>query len=128
MKQQTRDAGLILVGRILLSGIFIVSGLAKIGGYAATQGYMDAMGVPGVLLPGVIALEVGAGAALLLGLHARLAAVALALFSVAAGLIFHADLADQMQRILLMKNFAIAGGLLMVAAAGAGRFALRPGS
>ena len=128
MKQQTRDAGLILVGRILLSGIFIVSGLAKIGGYAATQGYMDAMGVPGVLLPGVIALEVGAGAALFLGLHARLAAVALALFSVAAGLIFHADLADQMQRILLMKNFAIAGGLLMVAAAGAGRFALRPGS
>ena len=80
-----------------------------------TQGYMDAMGVPGALLPLVIALEVGGAVALILGWQTRLTALALAGFSVVAAVIFHANLGDQMQMILFMKNFAIAGGLLVVA-------------
>ncbi|MCB1789253.1 MAG: DoxX family protein [Gammaproteobacteria bacterium] len=126
MSHTNLNAATILGGRVLLSAIFILAGIAKISGYGATQEYMTAMGVPGALLPLVIALEIGAGGALLLGIRARLAAVLLALFSVAAALIFHADLGDAMQRILFMKNLAIAGGLLMVAAAGAGRYAVRP--
>jgi len=104
-----------LAGRILLAQLFLMAGLSKITGYAGTQGYMDAMGVPGALLPLVIALEVGGAVALILGWQTRLTALALAGFSVVAAVIFHANLGDQMQMILFMKNFAIAGGLLVVA-------------
>jgi putative oxidoreductase len=113
-----------LVGRVLLAQIFLTAGLSKVTAYAATQGYMDAMGVPGALLPMVIALEVGGAVALIAGWQTRIAAVALALFSVAAGLIFHNNFADQMQAIMFMKNVAIAGGLAFVAAYGAGRWSL----
>ncbi len=109
-----------LTGRILLGHIFLLAGINKIGGYAATQGWMEAMGVPGMLLPAVIALEIGGGLALILGFQARIAALGLAAFSIASAVIFHADFADQMQSIMFMKNFAMAGGLLYVTAFGAG--------
>jgi putative oxidoreductase len=111
-------------GRLLLATIFIMSGLSKIGTYAGTQGYMEAMGVPGGLLPLVIALEVLGGAALVLGFKARLTAFALAGFSVVSAALFHADFTDQMQMMMFMKNITIAGGLLMVVAQGAGAYSL----
>ncbi len=46
-----------LAGRILIAAIFLIAGLNKIGGYAGTQGYMESMGVPGALLPLVIAIS-----------------------------------------------------------------------
>ena len=107
-----------LLGRIGLSLIFLVSGWGKIAGYAATQGYMESVGVPGALLPLVIALEVGGGLAILAGAFTRWFAVGLAVFSIASALIFHANLADQMQAIMFWKNFAIAGGFLLLAANG----------
>ena len=113
-----------LVGRILLAHIFLLSGISKISGYEATAGWMDAMGVPGILLPLVIALEIGGGLALIVGWQTRLAATALAGFSVVTALIFHANLADQMQMIMFMKNFAIAGGLFYITAFGAGTLSL----
>ena len=125
MDKTKLDAGLLLGGRALMSAIFIFAGYGKLAGYAATQGYMEAMGVPGGLLPLVIALELGGGLALLLGWQARIAAFLLAGFSVVSALIFHFDFADQMQSILFMKNLAMAGGLLYVAAVGAGAFAVR---
>ncbi len=118
------QSSLLLGGRALLSLIFIMAGASKIGAYAGTQGYMESMGVPGGLLPLVIALEIGAGAAVLLGWGSRLAALALAGFSVIAAFVFHADFNDQMQTILFAKNLAIAGGLLMVVAHGPGAYAL----
>ncbi len=113
-----------LIGRILLGHIFLLAGISKIGGYAATQGWMEAMGVPGMMLPAVIALEIGGGLALILGFQARLVALALAGFSIVSAVIFHADFADQMQSIMFMKNFAMAGGLLYVAAYGAGAWSI----
>jgi len=113
-----------LVGRALLATIFIVAGYGKLGAYAGTQAYMESMGVPGALLPLVIALELGGGLALLLGFQARLAALLLAGFSIASALIFHANLADQTQQIMFLKNLAMAGGLLYVTACGAGAFAV----
>ena len=56
-----------LLGRLGLSLIFILSGWGKIAAYAGTQQYMDAAGVPGALLPLVIALELGGGLAILAG-------------------------------------------------------------
>ena len=114
-----------LIGRVLLGHIFILAGISKLGaGFASTQGYMEAMGVPGMLLPAVIVFEIGAGLAIIGGLFTRYAAWSLAAFSLLAGAIFHFNPADQMQTILLMKNIALAGGLVMLAAAGAGRLSL----
>ncbi len=113
-----------LAGRILLAHIFLLAGLNKITGYSGTQGYMEAMGVPGMLLPLVILLEVGGAVALIVGWQTRWAAYALALFSMVSALIFHSNLSDQIQMILFMKNWAMAGGLLVLAANGAGAFSL----
>lgn len=113
-----------VVARILLAHIFILAGMNKIMGYAGTQGYMEMMGVPGMLLPLVIILELGGGLALVAGWQARWAAYALAGFSVISALIFHNNLADQVQMIMFMKNLAIAGGLLLIAEHGAGAYSL----
>ena len=110
-----------LTARLFLGHIFLLAGLNKIGaGYAGTVGYMDSMGVPAALLPVVIALEIIGGLMVIIGFKVKWAAYALAGFSIMAALIFHANLADQMQMILFMKNFAIAGGLLLLSVHGAG--------
>lgn len=113
-----------LVARILLSHIFILAGINKISGYAGTQGYMESVGVPGMLLPLVIILEIAGGVAILVGWQTRIAAYALAGFTAVAAIIFHSNLADQMQMILFMKNWAISGGLLLLAVHGAGALSL----
>ncbi len=113
--------------RALLALIFIMSGLQKISGYTGTQGYMEAMGVPGALLPLVIAVELLGGIAIVIGWQARLAAFLLAGFTILSGLLFHlipgmsmTGMEAQMQTIHFMKNVSIAGGLLLVVALGAG--------
>lgn len=111
-------------GRLFLALIFIISGLNKMTGYAGTQGYMEAMGVPGVMLPLVIALEVLGGIAIVIGFKARLAALALAGFSILSAVLFHADFSDQTQMTAFMKNIAITGGFLMIVAHGAGAYSL----
>lgn len=113
-----------LGGRILLALIFVLSGINKITGYAGTVGYMEAFGVPGLLLPLVIVLEIGAGLLLVAGFQARWAALALAGFTLVAAVVFHSNFADQSQMIAFLKNLAIIGGLLFVARFGAGELSL----
>ncbi len=112
------------VGRVLIATIFVMAGMNKITGYASTQGYMDAMGVPGGLLPLVILLEVGGGLAIIAGWKTRPVAFAMAGFSVLSAILFHANFADQNTMIMFMKNIAIAGGLLFLVAHGPGAYAL----
>ncbi len=112
------------VGRVLISAIFLLSGISKVSAYAATQGYMAAMGLPGEILPLVIAFEIGASVAIIIGLQTRLVALALAGFSLVTAVLFHGELGDQMQFIMFMKNIAIAGGFLFLAANGPGALAL----
>ena len=112
------------VGRILLALMFLLAGLNKISGYAGMQGYMESMGVPGALLPLVIALEVLGGITLMLGWHTRITAFLLAGFTLLATLIFHSNLGDQTQMLFFMKNLSIAGGLLLVVAHGAGPYSI----
>jgi putative oxidoreductase len=76
---------------------------------------MQSMGVPAILLWPTIALEVLGGLALVLGFHTRIAAFALAIFSIAAAFIFHKNFADQMQMVMFLKNIALAGGLRLLA-------------
>ncbi|WP_201503062.1 DoxX family protein [Psychrobacter cibarius] len=112
------------IGRLLLSMIFIFSGFTKITGYAATQGYMEAMGVPGMLLPLVIAVELFGGLAILFGFKARLVAILMAGFSVVSALLFHRFWIDESQMNPFMKNIAMAGGFLMIFAHGAGAYSI----
>jgi len=115
------------LGRILLSLLFITSGIRKIGGFEGTVGYIASKGVPlpQVAAAGTIFIEVVVGIALLIGLKARLSALVIAAFTLAASIIFHpywAVPAEQvmMQQINFYKNLSIIGGLLFVAAFGAG--------
>ena len=110
------------VARLFLAQMFLLSGICKISGYAGTQGYMEAMGVPGMLLPLVIALEIGGGLAIIAGWQTRLVSIVLAAFTLAAAAIFHNNLADQTQMIVFMKNIAIAGGFILLAVHGAGGY------
>ncbi len=114
-------------GRVLLAQLFLLSGFAKITGYAGTQAYMAAKGLPGALLPLVILVELGGGLALVVGFHTRFAAVALAIFTVLAGCIFHLVPGDHAQMLHFMKNLSITGGLLILAQTGATGFAVRRG-
>ena len=112
-----------LTGRVLISAMFLVAGLGKIGGYAGTQAYMEATGVPGALLPLVIALEVLGAVAIVVGFRTRIVAAALAGFSLVSALLFHsAD--DPMQHLFFMKNLAVTGGFLFLVARGAGDWSL----
>lgn len=113
-----------LTGRILISAIFLQAGIGKIGGYAGTQGYMEAMGVPGALLPFVIALEILAPIAIIVGYRARIAAFLLAGFSIVSAVLFHRAAGDPTQAIMFMKNLALAGGFLFLVARGAGDWSL----
>jgi putative oxidoreductase len=85
---------------------------------------MEAVGVPGGLLPLVIALELGGGLAILGGAFTRWIALALAAFSLVSAALFHADFGDAAQAINFWKNVAMAGGFLMLAAHGAGSYSL----
>jgi putative oxidoreductase len=121
-----RDASITALGRVFLSILFLLSGLSKLGSAAATTAYIASAGLP---LPGVayvitVAVEIGGGLLLLAGYQARIAAAVLAAFTLAAAIFFHNNFADQNQMIHFLKNVAITGGLLQVAASGAGRWSL----
>jgi putative oxidoreductase len=106
-----------IAGRTLLALLFILAGAAKIAGPQPFLDHMAAHHIPGALLPLVIALELGAGLALLFGWQLSFAAGALAMFCVATALAFHRDLADKAERTLFVKDLAIAGALMVIAAA-----------
>jgi len=116
-----------LLGRAMLAAIFIVAGFNKLGeAYAGTQAYMDSVGVPGLLLPAVIAVEILGGIAILIGFQTRIAAALLFGFTMLAALLFHSDFSQQMQSILFMKNIAIAGAFLVLFSQGPGQWAFNP--
>lgn len=114
-----------LVGRILLALLFVPAGFGKIGGFAATVGYAASKGVPlpEVAIALAILVELGLGLLLLVGFQTRWAALGIALFTFIISFIFH-PLSDPSQAQAFFKNMAIVGGLLTVAAWGAGAWSL----
>lgn len=113
---------LVLLGRVLLSVIFILAGYAKLTGIAGTAGWFASLGLPAPTATTVVVglVELLGGLAILVGFKARIAALVLAVFTLAATAIAHLDFADQIQVMFLQKNLAIAGGLFVLAAFGAG--------
>lgn len=112
----------LLVGRILLSILFIVAGYNKLTGFGGTVGYFTSIGlpVPTVTTALVIVVELLGGLAILAGFFTRPVAYVLALFTVATAFIGHGDFSVAGNDIHFMKNLAIAGGFLVLAAFGAG--------
>ena len=117
-----------LIGRILIAALFLVAGFGKIMGFAGTAGYMAKLGFPApeVMTAISILIEAGGGILLIIGWKTRWVAWGLAIFVVIATLAAHRfweipDAAQMMgQRIHFLKNLAIIGGLLFVAAFGPG--------
>ncbi|WP_341891080.1 DoxX family protein [Variovorax sp. YR752] len=122
---------LALIGRVLLAALFVPAGLGKLMGFAGTVGYISSVGAPLPQVAAVIAIvvELGLGLLLLVGFKTRVSAIVLAIFTVAAAVLFHnywgmpADKAF-VNQLMFFKNIAIAGGLLAFAAFGAGRFSI----
>lgn len=128
MTDSKKSCTLKLIGRVLLSIIFIVAGISKIFGFAGAAAYTGTvLPFPELLTVLVIILEIGGGAMILFGYKIKVAAWTLAIFTLLAGFLYHFNLADQVQSGFFMKNLAIAGGLLYVAATGAGSYSLDGG-
>lgn len=118
---------LAFVGRLLLAALFLPAGIDKLTGFAGTVGYISSVGMP---LPTVaaalaLAVEILGGLALVFGFGTRIAALVLAFFTLVASFYFHAYWAvpaDQqmVMQLLFLKNVAVVGGLLVLAAFGAG--------
>ena len=113
-------------GRLLIGLPFAMSGLGKLAAYGSTTAMIVAAGlpVPPLAFAVAVAVELGGGLLLVAGYQARLVAIVLALFSLATALSFHSNFADQNQMIHFLKNVMMAGGLLQIAAFGAGALSL----
>jgi putative oxidoreductase len=114
------------VGRLMIGLPFAMSGLSKLGAYSATAEMISAVGLPfpPLAFAVAVAIELGGGLLLIAGYHARHVAAALALFSLATAMSFHTNFADQNQMIHFLKNVMMAGGLLQIAAFGAGALSI----
>jgi putative oxidoreductase len=114
------------VGRLMIGLPFVMSGMSKLGAYGATTGMISAVGLPfpPLAFSVAVAVELGGGVLLLAGYRVRFVAIAMAVFALATAVSFHSNFVDQNQMIHFLKNVMMAGGLLQIAAFGAGAISL----
>jgi putative oxidoreductase len=128
------NAIILLASRVMLAAVFVVFGIRKLMAVAGTAGYFGKLGLPmpEVLIWVVILIELGGGLLLIIGWKTRLVAWIMAAFTIGATFVAHryweVDGAQYVPQLTnFMKNLAIAGGLLMVAACGPGRLSVDKG-
>ena len=102
--------------RILLSSLFLIEGVRKFFFQEETIMYMEDYGVPEILFFPSIILEILFPILLIIGYKTRISALIMALFTLTVAIIFHTDFQNQMELIIFLKDIAIAGGFLIIAA------------
>ena len=105
-----------VIGRGVLAALFVLAGITKIAGPKPVLDHMAQEGVPKILFPGVIALELFAGGALMIGFHPGIAAATLSVFCVATAIVFHRNFKERSERTQFTKDIALAGALAVLAA------------
>ena len=105
-----------VLGRILLSSLFLVEGVRKFFFQEETIMYMEEYGVPEILFFPSLILEILFPILLIIGYKTRISALIMALFTLTVAIIFHTDFQSQMESIMFLKDIAIAGGFLIIAA------------
>ena len=113
-----------LIGRIFISLIFLLAGIRKIFNYEGTIGYMESFGVSGYLLIPAIVIEILFPLLVIIGYKTKFSAMILSLFAILLAIIFHTDFSNQIQLMSFLKNFAIAGGFLILFVKGAGKYSI----
>ena len=113
-------------GRLLIGLPFAMSGLSKLAAIGPTTEAIRSVGLPfpSLALAVSVAVELGGGLLLIVGLKARAVAAVLALFSLVTAVTFHSNFADQNQMVNFLKNIMMAGGLLQIVAFGAGAISI----
>ena len=103
-----------LIGRIFLSALFLIEGVGKLFAQEQVITYMEDYGVPGILFVPATVVEILFPLLLIVGYKTRLSAIVLAAFTILLAVIFHTDFSNQMQLTQFLKNFAIAGGFIII--------------
>jgi len=113
-----------IFGRIFLSAVFLIAGVNKIFNYEGTTAYMESFGVPGFLYIPAIIFEILFPLLIVIGYQTKISALIMAIFSVSLAIIFHTDFSNQMQVMSFLKNFAIAGGFVIIFVNGPSRWSI----
>ena len=113
-----------IIGRIFLSAVFLIAGVNKIFNYEGTTAYMESFGVPGFLYIPAIILEILFPLLIIIGYQTKISALIMAIFSISLAIIFHTDFSNQMQVMSFLKNFAIAGGFIIIFINGPSRWSI----
>lgn len=107
---------LAFIGRLMIALLFLISGANKLMDVAGTDAMIRAVGLPGGLAVVTGLFEIIAGLALVIGVATRFFAVVLAFYCLVTAFFFHNNFVDPIQAAMLLKNVAIAGGLLCLTA------------
>ena len=113
-----------IFGRIFLSAIFLIEGVNKIFNYEGTTSYMESFGIPIFLYIPAIIVEILFPLLIIIGYQTKISALILAIFCVSLAIIFHTDFSNQMQLMSFLKNFAIAGGFIIIFVNGPSRWSI----
>ena len=113
-----------IIGRIFLSAVFLIAGVNKIFNYEETTAYMESFGVPDFLYIPAIILEILFPLLIIIGYQTKISALIMAIFSISLAIIFHTDFSNQMQVMSFLKNFAIAGGFIIIFVNGPSRWSI----
>ena len=111
---------IVFIGRIFLSAVFLIAAVNKIFNYEGTTSYMESFSVPIFLYVPAIIIEILFPLLILIGYQTKISALIMAIFSVSLAIIFHSDFSNQMQLMSFLKNFAIAGGFIILFVKGPG--------
>ena len=112
------------LGRIFLSVLFLIAGINKIIYFDGTIDYMESFNLPGYLAIPAILIEILFPLLIILGYKTKISALIMAVFTIALAIIFHTDFANQMQLMSFLKNFAIAGGFMIIFVNGPGKYSI----